>query len=74
MVKPEAKTCTLFVALLLNKLNSDVARFTTHESNLSCSKKGGIAMQKVESSYTSCNRICSCCAFYRPTANLFCNK
>ena len=74
MVKPEAKTCTLFVALLLNKLNSDVARFTTNESNLSCSKKGGIAMQKVESSYTSFNRICSCCAFYRPTANLFCNK
>ena len=74
MVKPEAKTCTLFVALLLNKLNSDVARFTTKESNLSCSKKGGIVMQKVESSYTYCNRICSCCAFYRPTANLFCNK
>ena len=74
MVKRAAKTCNLFAALLLDKLNSDVARFTTNESNLSCSKTGCIVMQKVESSYTSCNRICSCCTFYRPKANLFCNK
>ena len=74
MVKRAAKTCNLFATLLLDKLNSDVARFTTNESNLSCSKTGYIVMQKVESSYTSCNRICSCCTFYRPKANLFCNK
>ena len=64
MVKRAAKTCNLFAALLLNKLSSDVTRFTTNESNLSCSKAGCIVMQKVESSYTSCNRICSCCAYF----------
>ena len=44
MVKRAAKTCNLFAALLLNKLNSDVARFTTNESNLSCNKTGCIIM------------------------------
>ena len=28
-------------------------------------------LQKVETSSTSCNTICTCCAFYRPKANLF---
>ena len=28
-------------------------------------------LQKVESSSTSCNTICSFCAFYRPKANMF---
>jgi len=31
-------------------------------------------LQKVESSSTFWNKICTCCAFYRPKANLFCNK
>ena len=28
-------------------------------------------LKKVETSSTSCNTICTCCAFYRPKANLF---
>ena len=27
-------------------------------------------LQKVESSFTFCNKICTCCAFYSPKANL----
>ena len=30
-------------------------------------------LQKVESSSTFCNKICTCCAFYRPKSNLFCS-
>ena len=43
-------------------LRCDVARFTTHEPNLSCNKS------------TFCNKICTYCAFYRPKPNLFCSK
>ena len=31
-------------------------------------------LQKVESSSTFCNIICTCCAFYQPKPNLFCSK
>ena len=31
-------------------------------------------VQKVVSCSTFCNRICTCCAFYRPIAGLLCNK
>ena len=31
-------------------------------------------MQKVESISTFWNKICTCCAFYQPKANLFCSK
>ena len=46
-----------------NELKSDVGRFTTLESNLSCNNR---LLQKVERVSTSCNKICTCCAFYRP--------
>ena len=44
--------------------------FATNQVVAGCKK----LLQKVESSYTSWNRICTCCAFYRPKANLFCSK
>ena len=31
-------------------------------------------LQKEGSSSTFCNKICTCCTFYRPKANLFCSK
>ena len=31
------------------------------------------SLQKVESSFAFCNKICSCCALYWSKANLFCN-
>ena len=40
--------------------------FTAHIQNY--------LLQKVEISSTFCNKICICCAFYWPKANLFCNK
>ena len=36
----QQKRSTCFAPLLQKELNSDVARFTTHESNLSCNKSG----------------------------------
>ena len=62
-----------------NEFNSDIARFTTHESNLSfnksaCCRLRKVVAEKVGSSSTFCNKICTCGALYRPMANLFCNK
>ena len=31
-------------------------------------------LQKEGSSSTFCNKICTCCTFYRPKANFFCSK
>ena len=31
-------------------------------------------LQKVESSSFFCDKICTCCVFYQPKANLFCSK
>ena len=64
------------VQLVLQELKSDVASFTTHVQTClatnqvvaGCEK----LLQKVESTF--CNKICPCCAFYRPNANLFCSK
>ena len=61
-----------------NDMNNDVARFTTHvqtclattEVVAGCEK----LLQKAESGFTFCNKICACCAFYRPKTNLFCSK
>ena len=66
------------VQLVLQELKSDVASFTTHVQTClatnqvfaGCEK----LLQKVESNSTFCNKICLCCAFYRPNANLFCSK
>ena len=43
-------------------LYSNVACFTTHESNLSCNKLDGYRLRKVESSSTFCKKICTNCA------------
>ena len=40
--------------------------FTAHIQNY--------LLQKVEISSTFCNKICICCSFYWPKANLFCDK
>ena len=41
-VKQAINRANCFAILLQNELNSDVARFTTHESNLSCNKSAFI--------------------------------
>ena len=73
------KTYNLFCNIAeKKKLKSDVARFKTHiqiclatnQVFAGCEK----LLQKVESSSTFCDKICTCCAFYRPKANLFCTK
>ena len=61
------------------KMKNEVARFTNHESNLSCSKSGYCRLRKVvaisrEKFFSFCDTICKCCVFYRPNANLFCSK
>ena len=52
-----------------------VARFTTHESNPSCSKLFVVGckklLQKVESSTTFSHKICTYWAFYRPKVNSY---
>ena len=57
------------------KLKNDVARFTTHVPTCLATNQdvGGCEklLQKVESSSTFCNKICACCAFYRPKATCF---
>ena len=40
---------------------------TNHRVVVGCKK----LLQKVESSSTLCNKICSCCAFYRPQQMLY---
>ena len=65
--------------LLQNELNTDVARLTTQESNLSCNKSRCCRWQKVVAEsrvldVTFCKKICTRCAFYRPKANLPCSK
>ena len=78
-VKTASKKFMLFsAALRQNVLKSDVARFsatnqnclTTNQFVASCQK----LLKKVESCSNCCNKICTCCSFYRPKANLFCNK
>ena len=59
-------------------LKSVVARFTIHVQTYLATNHvvsgWKTLLQKVESSSTFCNKICTCCASYRPKANLFCNK
>ena len=43
----QQKRSTLFSTLLLNKVNGEVASFTTHESNMSCNKSGCCSLRKV---------------------------
>ena len=77
-VKGPQKRATCFSTFLQNELNNDVACFTTHVQTCLATKKVVLGyeklLQKVESSSTFCNKICTCCAFYWFKANLFCNK
>ena len=63
----------------VNTLYSDVARFTTHESNLSCNKSVCCRLRKVvaesrELFYFLQENLYNLRSFYRPKANLFCSK
>ena len=67
------------IAANKNEIQSDVAHFTTHGSNLSCKKSGcckkAKLSQKVEnSSICFCNKICTCCTSNWLLSNLFCSK
>ena len=69
---------TCLALLLQYELKSSVTtRFITYESsNLSCNKSCCGRLWKFvagsqDSSFTFCNKICTCCAFYRPTAKFF---
>ena len=58
-------------------VGGDVARFTTSRIQ-TCLATNQVAagcehlLQKVESSSTFCDKICTCCAFYLPKSNFFC--
>ena len=75
--KKKKKTCNIAATLLQNELKSSVARFTTHQSNLSCNKINKVVagceklLQKVQSRSTFCNKICTCCAFTGPRQTCF---
>ena len=77
-VKGPQNRAPCFATFLQNELNNDVACFTTHVQTCIATKEvvAGCEklLQKVESSSSFCNKICTCCAFYRFKANLFCNK
>ena len=53
-------------------------RFTVHIQNYFATNQfvAGYKklLQKVEISPTFCNKLCTCCAFYRLKANSFCSK
>ena len=71
-----SKNVTCFATLLQNEFHRYVSRFTkqtspaTNQVAARCER----LFQKVESSYTFCNKLCTCCAFYRPKTNLFCKE
>ena len=77
-VKGPQNRAPCFATFLQNELNNDVACFTIHVQTCIATKEVVVGceklLQKVESSSTLCNKICTCCAFYRSKANLFCNK
>ena len=70
-IKRATKTATCFATLLQNKLKSDIAQ---SRLNLSCNKSGCYRLRKFvaesREQFYFCNKICTCCAFYRPKANL----
>ena len=54
----QQKPATCFETLLQNEWNSDIARFTTLEWNLSCNKSGSEKLLLIEEgSSTFCNKI-----------------
>ena len=59
-----------FIAMLRFLLTTNQTCVATNQVVADCDK----VLQKVESSSTFRNEICTYCAFYRSEANLFCNK
>ena len=79
-VNRQQKLATCLAKLLQNVLNSDIARFSTHESNLSCSKSAyhqvalyEKVLQKVEGSFFLHQNLYISCV-YRPKTDVFYNK
>ena len=68
----------LFAALLQNELKSNVEHFTTYVQT--CLAANEVAagcenlLQKLDITFTLCNKIYTCRAFYQPKANLSCRK
>ena len=59
------KRAPCFATLLQNELNSDFARFTTHESKLSCNKsRWEKVLQRVERSSTFWNKRRKLCVWH----------
>ena len=79
-VERAAKTCYLSCMLLQNELKSDVLRFTTNESNLSCNESAccrfwAVVAESREPANVRCaTKSVRVVRFYRPKADLFCNK
>ena len=59
---------TSWIAMLRVLLPTNQTCLATNQVSAGCEKLS----RKVESSSTFCNRICTCCTFYK--ANLFCSK
>ena len=77
-LKAAGKNETCFATFWQNKLNSNVVHFTAHyQSCLVTNQFVAVCeelLQKVESSYAFCDKICTCCMFYGPKTNLFCSQ
>ena len=77
-LKAAGKNATCFATLLQNKLKSKVVHFAAHfQSCLPTNQVVAVCeelLQKVDSSCTFCNKISSCCAFYRPKTDFFCSQ
>ena len=71
----ELKTCNLFCNIAVKRVEMRRRAFYQSPSNMSCNKSGCCKLrkllQKIESYSTFCNKICTCCVFYQPKANLY---
>ena len=71
----QQKRAICFATLLQNEFNGDVSRFTSHVqgylATIQVIADFKNLLQKVESRPFICNKIFTCCAFYRPKANSF---
>ena len=68
-VKRAAKTCNLFCNIAAKRVEKRCCAFYRQHSNRSCDKSGCCRLrkqlQKVESSSTFCNKLCTLCSLYR---------
>ena len=71
----QQKRAICFATLLQNEFNGNVSRFTSHVqgylATIQVIADFKNLLQKVESRPFFCNKIFTCCAFYRPKANSF---